>query len=73
MKEWVSIYETNKCDIGTPNIYRFPQVSGTEGVQNGVSSDVYEGKREEKKKVKKKGRKERKKKEREEEKKKGIK
>ena len=28
MQEWVSIYETNECDIGTPDIYRFPQVDG---------------------------------------------
>ena len=26
MQEWVSIYETNECDIGTLNIYRLPQV-----------------------------------------------
>ena len=25
MQEWVYI---NECDIGTPNIYRFPQVDG---------------------------------------------
>ena len=25
MQEWVSI---NECDIGTPDIYRFPQVDG---------------------------------------------
>ena len=28
MQEWVSIYETNECDIGTPDIHRFPQVDG---------------------------------------------
>ena len=28
MQEWVSIYETNECDIGIPYIYRFPQVDG---------------------------------------------
>ena len=28
MQEWVSIYETNEFDIGTPDIYRFPQVEG---------------------------------------------
>ena len=22
MQEWVSIYETNECDIGTPDIHR---------------------------------------------------
>ena len=26
MQEWVSIYETNECDIRTPDIYRFMQV-----------------------------------------------
>ena len=26
MQKWVSIYETNECDIRTPDIYRFPQV-----------------------------------------------
>ena len=26
MQEWVSIYETNECDIRTPDIYRFLQV-----------------------------------------------
>ena len=28
MQEWVSIYETNECDIGTPDIYRLPHVDG---------------------------------------------
>ena len=28
MQEWVSIYEINECDIGTPDIYKFPQVDG---------------------------------------------
>ena len=28
MQEWVSVYETNECDIGTPDIQRFPQVDG---------------------------------------------
>ena len=28
MQEWVSIYETNECDIGTPDIHRFQQVDG---------------------------------------------
>ena len=23
MQEWVSIYETKECDIGTPDIHRF--------------------------------------------------
>ena len=26
MQKWVSIYETNECDIGTHDIHRFPQV-----------------------------------------------
>ena len=26
MQEWVSIYEINECDIGTPDIHRFSQV-----------------------------------------------
>ena len=26
MQEWVSIYETNECDIGTSDIDRFSQV-----------------------------------------------
>ena len=26
MQEWVSIYETNECDIGTSDIHRFSQV-----------------------------------------------
>ena len=29
MQEWVSIYETNECDIGTPDIHRFLQVNGS--------------------------------------------
>ena len=28
MQEYVSIYETNESDIGTLDIYRFPQVDG---------------------------------------------
>ena len=28
MQEWVSIYETNECDIGTPYIHKFSQVDG---------------------------------------------
>ena len=28
MQGWVSIYETNECDIGAFDIYRFPQVDG---------------------------------------------
>ena len=28
MQEWFSIYETNECDIGTTDIYMFPQVDG---------------------------------------------
>ena len=28
MQEWVLIYETNECDIGTPNIHKFSQVGG---------------------------------------------
>ena len=59
-------------ELGSPRL--IGGVLGTEGVQNGVSSSVYEGKRQEKKKVKKKkGGDERKEKEREEEKKKEVK
>ena len=32
MQEWVSIYATNECDIGTPDIHRFLQVDGRIGV-----------------------------------------
>ena len=53
-------------ELGSPRLVG--GVPGTEGVQNGVSSDVYEGKREAKH-VKKKGGKERKEKERGEKKK----
>ena len=28
MQEWVSIYETNECDIRTSDIYPFLQVDG---------------------------------------------
>ena len=28
MQKWVSIYETCECDIGAPDIYRFPRVDG---------------------------------------------
>ena len=28
MQELVSIYETNECDIGTPDIHMFSQVDG---------------------------------------------
>ena len=28
MQEWVSIYETYECDIGAPDIHRFPRVDG---------------------------------------------
>ena len=28
MQEWVSIYETNECDIGILDIHKFPQVNG---------------------------------------------
>ena len=28
MQEWVSIYETNECDIEKPGIHRFSQVDG---------------------------------------------
>ena len=26
IKEWVSIYETCECDIGAPDIHRFPRI-----------------------------------------------
>ena len=26
MQEWVSIYETNECDIGALDVHRFSQV-----------------------------------------------
>ena len=47
MQEWVSIYETNECDIGTPDIHRFPQVDGLSkgapgwGCHNMVSEHRY--------------------------------
>ena len=28
MQEWVSTYETYECDIGEPDIHRFPSVDG---------------------------------------------
>ena len=28
MQEWVSVYETNECDVGTTDIHRFLQVDG---------------------------------------------
>ena len=28
IQKWVSIYETNECDTGIPNIHRFLQVDG---------------------------------------------
>ena len=28
MYEWVSIYETCECDIGAPDIHRYPRVDG---------------------------------------------
>ena len=42
MQEWVSIYETNKCDIRTPDIYRFSQVDGlsTGPRDRGVTNDT---------------------------------
>ena len=28
MQEWVSIYEACECDIGAPDVHRFPRVDG---------------------------------------------
>ena len=28
MQEWVSTYETCECDIGAPDVHRFPRVDG---------------------------------------------
>ena len=70
---WPAFDLVNKgvfMELGSPRL--IGGVPGTEGLQNGVCSEVYEGKREAKKREKK-GRKEMKEKERGEEKKRGKK
>ena len=70
---WPAFDLVNKgvfMELGSPRL--IGGVPGNKRVQNGVSSEVYEGKREAKN-VKKKGKKERKENEREEEKKRGKK
>ena len=70
---WPAFDLVNRVFMELGSLRLIRGVPGTEGVQNGVSLEVYEGKREAKKNMKKKGRKERKEKGREEEKKRGKK
>ena len=48
MQEWVSIYETNECDIGIPDIYRFRKLTGCQRDpwDKGVTKKGEEGKKE---------------------------